>query len=307
MTENGRPAAPAPIRTDELRRKLFDVSVPDEELAQYMLLDTAASGAFAPTVRVNPALIQPPPAGSGLDSALQGAMALGGLNAIARWRRLQVYRRRLAKGWTGLRIISEGDSWFQYPFLLKDVIDHLSDAHAILSLGAAGDTLDDLITQDEVVAAVLAERPHAVLLSGGGNDLVGGGNMAAIVRRYDPGLDAAGHITPAFDEVLAAVTDRVRVIARGVAAAAPDTPILIHTYDHAIPNNGRWLGRPLQSRGIEDRGLQRGIVRILIDRWAGALAFGGRVTPSWRRAAGVLVFGRGRVTLFWRRVAGVLA
>lgn len=263
--------APAPIAADQLRRMLFDPSVPDEDLAGYLLLDASASRAFDPAVRVNPALIQPPPAGAGPDGALQGALALGGLNNIARWRRQQRYRTRIAEGWTGLKLVSEGDSWFQYPFLLRDVIDHLSENHAILSLGAAGDTLDDLITQDEVVAAVMAEQPDAVLLSGGGNDLVGGGNLAAIVRTFTPSLDAQGHITDAFDAILAGVAGHVRSIARGVAAAAPQTPILIHTYDHAIPANGRWLGRPLRSRGIEDLSLQRGIVRILIDRWAEAL------------------------------------
>ncbi|SDX93946.1 Astacin (Peptidase family M12A) [Ruegeria halocynthiae] len=268
MVDNNRTA---PIPTDELRRMLFDPTVPDETLAKYMVLDPGASRPFAPVVRVNPALIQPPAAGSGLNGALQGALALGGLNDISRSRRRQEYRSKIAGGWTGLKIVSEGDSWFQYPFLLKDVIDHLSKNHAILSLGAAGDTLDDVFTQNELVTAVLAERPDAVLLSGGGNDLLGGGNLATIVRPFTPGLDALGHITSAFDIILAEVTRLVRNIANGVAAAAPGTPILTHTYDHAIPDDGRWLGRPLQARGIVDTGLQREIIEILIDRWAQAL------------------------------------
>ncbi|MCL3882683.1 GDSL-type esterase/lipase family protein [Marivita sp. GX14005] len=263
---------PAPIPVDELRRMLFDIDVPEEDCAAYMLVDPAHSRAFDPAVRVNPALLQPPAVGSGLDTALQGAIALGGLNGISRWRRNRRYRSRIAGGWNGLKLVSEGDSWFQFPFLLTDVIDHLSEEHAILSLGAAGDTLDDLIAQDEVVAAVMAEAPDAVLLSGGGNDLVGGGNLAAIVRPFDPALDAAGHITPALTAVLSAVIGHVRSIATAVSAAAPTTPVLIHTYDHAIPDNGKWLGRPLASQGIVDRGLQREIVRILIDRWAEALA-----------------------------------
>lgn len=263
---------PTPLPSDELRKMLFDTSVPDDELAAYMLLDLGASRPFAPKVRVNPALILPPAADSGLNSPLQGAIALGGLNDIARARRKQAYQSKIAGGWTGLKIVSEGDSWFQYPFLLQDVIDHLFRKHAILSLGAAGDTLDDVFTQNEVVTAVLAERPDAVLLSGGGNDLLGGGNLATIVRSFTPGLDAAGHITTVFDTILAEVIRKLRNIAAGVAAAAPGTPILTHTYDHAIPDNGRWLGRPLQSRGIQDKGLQREIVEILIDRWADALA-----------------------------------
>ncbi len=262
---------PGPVQTDELRRMLFDPSVSEEDLAAYMMLDPSASRPFAPVVRVNPALIQPPPSGSGLNSAMQGALALGGLNDVSRARRRQAYRAKVAAGWNGLKVVSEGDSWFQYPFLLQDVIDHLSRKHAILSLGAAGDTLDDVSAQNELVTAVLAERPHVVLLSGGGNDLVGGGNLAAIVQTFTPGLDAEGHITDAFDRILADVKQHMRNITNNLAAAAPGTPIVTHTYDHAIPNNGRWLGRPLNSRGITDKGLQREIVRILIDRWADAL------------------------------------
>ncbi|MEM6385494.1 MAG: GDSL-type esterase/lipase family protein [Pseudomonadota bacterium] len=262
---------PEQIQADALRSMLFDPDIPDEELAGYMLLDESDSRSFAPVVRVNPSLIQPPPAGSGLGSALQGALAIGGLNGISKWRRKQRYERRISGGWTGLKLVSEGDSWFQFPFLLEDTIDHLSKKHAILSLGGAGDTLDDILRQDEIVAAVLAEDPDAVLLSGGGNDLLGGGRLANVVKSFTPGEGAEEHITPAYDTTLATVIGHVRTVATRIAVAAPGTPMLIHTYDHAIPDNGRWLGRPLASKGITNTGLQREIIEIMIDRWANAL------------------------------------
>ena len=298
------PQAPEPITLEALRRRLLDPSVPEADLRPYLLPDESRSRAFAPSVRVNPSMLIPSPPGAGSlgpdgavslgpDGAptrppfgmapdrLQGDVAVGGLNGIARMRRMLAYRDRIARGWTGLRIVSEGDSWFQYPLLLDDVIDHLMRDHAVFSLDAAGDTLGDMIAQDEVVAAVLAERPHVVLLSGGGNDLVGGGRLATIVRPFDPGRSAAEHVTPAFETLLQGVVGHVRRIVQRIGSAAA-IPVLIHCYDHAIPNRGRWLGRPLEAMGIRDPVLQREIVRILIDRYAEALIRLAR-DPSMRR------------------------
>ena len=90
---------------------------------------------------------------------------------------MKYYRKKIAVGWSGLRIVSEGDSWFQYPFLLDDVIDQLFDQFAIFSLDAAGDLLQDMKKQDELSGAITAEQPQVVLLSGGGNDLLGDGRL----------------------------------------------------------------------------------------------------------------------------------
>ena len=278
MADDAEPQGPERITAEELRRRLLDPSVPEADLRPYLLLDESRSRAFAPSVRVNPSMLMPSPPGSALSSApggivpdrLQGNVAVGGLNDIARLRRKLAYRARIAGGWTGLRIVSEGDSWFQYPLLLDDVIDHLMRDHAVFSLDAAGDTLGDMIAQDEVVAAVLAERPHVVLLSGGGNDLVGGGRLATVVRTFDPRLSAAEHVTPAFETLLQGVVSHVRQIVMRIGSATA-VPVLIHCYDHAVPNRGRWLGRPLETMGIMDRVLQGEIVGILIDRYAEAL------------------------------------
>ena len=55
-------------------------------------------------------------------------------NSYSRRHRERRYRQRMGAGHDGIRILSEGDSWFQYPFQLRDVIDHLSEDYAVLSL-----------------------------------------------------------------------------------------------------------------------------------------------------------------------------
>ena len=138
-----------PISINELQAKLLDLEVPDKEIARYMQTDHVSSRPFAPEIVIAPEAI--------IESAEEAALLLGSLNGISRWRRQRKYRRKIARGWNGLRVISEGDSWFQYPFLLEDVIDQLFEDYAILSFGAAGDVLSNMVEQDEVSNAIREE------------------------------------------------------------------------------------------------------------------------------------------------------
>ncbi|WAJ28458.1 GDSL-type esterase/lipase family protein [Antarcticirhabdus aurantiaca] len=258
-----------PIPVAELERMLLDPTVSDAEIRPYLMSDDTRSSTFVPSVRVNPSMVVGPGPSEGVRP--QSALVLNSLNAIDRWRRHQRYRRKIA-GWTGPRIVSEGDSWFQYPFLLDDVVDHLQDAFAVFSLDGAGDTLVDYLKQDELVGAVLAERPDAVLLSGGGNDLLGAGRLKHVVEPHRPRHAAQDHLREAFDRRLSEVLDDYRRLLSRLRAAAPSTPVFIHAYDHAIPRNGRWLGRPLNDIGVADPTLQREIVRLIVDRFHDGLA-----------------------------------
>lgn len=254
----GQPANAPMLDAASFERMLLDPNVPDEALRPYLIADGSGSGPFRPTVRANPARVAVP--------ETEAAVALASLNGIARWRREQRYRRKL-RGWTGLRIVSEGDSWFQYPFLLTDVIDWLSDPYAIRSLDAAGDLLSDMVRQGELITAVVQEKPHLVLLSGGGNDLLGGSHLSQAVLPFEAGRTAPDYLGQAFTLNLnAALADYGRLFAR-LAEVAPQTPILCHVYDYAIPTRGRWLGQPLAAVGIGDPGFQREIVRAIVDRF----------------------------------------
>jgi hypothetical protein len=128
----------APVEASAFERMLLDPDVPDEALRPYLVESPEDTRAFQPSVRVNPDRVIAP--------ETEAAVAMASLNGVARWRRLQRYKRDAADG-RRLRIVSEGDSWFQYPFLLKDVIDWLSEHYAINSLDAAGDLLSDMVRQ----------------------------------------------------------------------------------------------------------------------------------------------------------------
>ncbi len=250
------------IDHSRLVEMLSDPEVPDSAIRPYLQMEFSESTPFHPSIVANPALVMVP--------ETEAAVAMASLNGIARWRRQQLYKRKI-QGWTGTRVVSEGDSWFQYPFLIEDVIDHLFNTWAIYDLSAAGDLLADMARQDEVTAAVISQKPDFLLLSGGGNDVLGGGQLVRYLSRPAPGKAPADYVLPEFAALLKATMASYSDLI-GKALKAGVKKVICHTYDYPIPNNGRWLGRPMASIGITDRTLQRDIVRVLIDRFHDALA-----------------------------------
>jgi lysophospholipase L1-like esterase len=246
------------ISLAELQRMLADIDVPDAQIRPFLVESAEESSPLNPVVKINPTKID-------ADLA-EAAVALSSLNGVARWRRQRQYRRKIGT-WQGVRIVSEGDSWFQYPFLLDDVIDQLFDAYAILSLDAAGDLLSDMVRQNELVSAVVQERPDLVLLSGGGNDLLGGSRLARVLPSYEPSRGPEAYLGDEFEANLRQVIADYETLVMRLGSVAPTTRILCHSYDHAIPANGRWLGRPLAAIGIAEPRLQREIIRCIVDRF----------------------------------------
>jgi hypothetical protein len=148
--------------------------------------------------------------------------------------------------------VSEGDSWFQYPILLDDVIDVLLEDYAILSLDAGGDTLQNMLEKREFIPAIKMTNASLMLFSGGGNDLLAGGNLAEHLRDFDPKLSPEQHLLPSFRHVLGEAIGWYDRLFRMVESEAPDVELIGHGYDRPIPTNGRWLGKPMKDRGILD-------------------------------------------------------
>ncbi|MCR8560380.1 hypothetical protein KXD93_22190 [Mucilaginibacter sp. BJC16-A38] len=83
-------------------------------------------------------------------------------------------------------ILAEGDSWFNYPVVLSDVIDWIAmeENMAVYSLASGGDWLLNMLNARKYVEELSVLHPDVFLISGGGNDLVGSSRVAAMV---DPG------------------------------------------------------------------------------------------------------------------------
>ena len=110
------------------------------------------------------------------------------LNWNSRKGRYQKYKRFKRQNPTHAKIVSEGDSWFQHP-LVFDVIDHLLDWFPIYSLGAGGDTLRNMHTKPgRLLKAINQESPSILLISAGGNDILGDPQFGGFLNEYTPGF-----------------------------------------------------------------------------------------------------------------------
>lgn len=276
---------PRKITFSEFKGMLADINVPDSEIAKYLVGRRNDSRPFQPAFSINTKKVEVAEVD---EFVIQGAFAMNWANGIARRRREERFRQRRESGDQLPVIVSEGDSWSQFPFLLRDVIDHLEPSFLIHDVAAAGDTLENMIWQaPEYERAIDSASPNvrAFLFSGAGNDYMGeepDGTpvLAKVLRHWSAGMPPAWYLeTPEFDAKLSFVRESYRKLLARLQDARPDLPVVLHGYDYAIPHGGAddarrpiyakrdgWLAAPLRSIGVKDPTEQAGIVRALVDR-----------------------------------------
>lgn len=255
---------PARITLQQLQDRINDGALTAEEAQRYFTIDPEASGPFAPVLVVNPDLVEMPP-------GARSALALNSANAAARWLRLAAYHNRIGQGYDGPRIAAEGDSWYQYPLRLYDVIDYVADRFAVFDTSAAGDLLENMARDRDYIGALRQSGAEILLLSAGGNDVCAGGALAKHLEAYSPDLKPADYLKRSYQSIMDNAIAAYERICRDVNVNFPGVTIIVHGYDYVIPDNGRWLGLPMASRGITDRKLQRDIAAEMIDQFNRAL------------------------------------
>ena len=195
-------------------------------------------------------------------------------------------------------LLAEGDSWFTIAAipssnLLLEL--RLGQWAQVLNLAYPGDTLrniDDLAANKDLKRFLakrnFCSRFDALLLSGGGNDLIGA--TGSLIRqkaaaRSDPALPESYVDGPALQALLAVVEKAYRDIVAlrdSATSLSQGAPIFVHTYDYATPRNaparfigtlpiaGPWLYKAFAGSGIEIM-LQQRISDLLIDSLATTL------------------------------------
>ncbi|TDR40082.1 hypothetical protein DFR29_114134 [Tahibacter aquaticus] len=286
FAEGVRAAAAPRISVAELQRKMRDPGISDEELRPYFTAAPNASRPFAPSIIPNPDTVDVAAPGDGLE----GAMMMDWANSWARSRRKREFKRRLGRGDSRPILVSEGDSWFQFPIMLKDVIDNVDEWYNVWSVDSAGDTLQNMVLDNAEYMQALREhkgKVRAFLFSGGGNDVVGEdaqGNsiIGQIVRPFEAGRPVEWYLdTDGVREKLDFIESCYRQVVGNVAREFPSLPILCHGYDRAIPGGApgdprhaiwasqdEWMGKAMREQlHIADPALRRAIVSLLIDRF----------------------------------------
>ena len=199
-------------------------------------------------------------------------------------------------------LVAEGDSWFQFPILVDEILDHLSDKYAILSLAAAGDTAENMVDGPEesggreYMINLRRQKEHvrAFLFSAAGNDIIGEdpntGKSALfdIINDFDSTLTSIDAFinSTVLNERLDSLRQAYTRVITDVRAepGLQNLPIIVHGYDYTFPYphfeidprnpihaaNNEWLGEPLDKRHFPtatqaQRDLRRNIVKRLID------------------------------------------
>jgi len=258
------------ISLDDLNQMMVDPETKEADLRPFVELDETRSGPMAPALKLNEDRVDLPKTG---DPRARGDVALASFNFLSRNRRQADFHRRRARGYEGPTIISEGDSWFQYPILLDDVIDHLLEDYPIMSLGAAGDTLQRMFKRDEFTRDVDRYDADILLLSGAGNDLLAGGDLRRHLRPFDPTQTPAAHLLPTFDGMVDLAVQTYDQIFRTLERQFPTLAVICHGYDRPVPQKkGKWLGKPMIAQGIKDSVVQKAIAAEMIDRFNSAFS-----------------------------------
>ncbi|AEV38016.1 hypothetical protein PSE_3512 [Pseudovibrio sp. FO-BEG1] len=276
------------ITYDEFLKLARDPSVPEEQLLKYCRV-VRHTGAFDIQFQVKPELVEM----TEIDEEFENALQIG--NWASRIRRYWRFKEAMKDHPERPMLISEGDSWFQFPIIIDDVIDHLSEHYNIYSLGAAGDTAQNMVygpdraRRREYLSALYdyKDKVSGFLFSAAGNDIIGEDPDTGVAVLFDilqdfngDINDVDGHINrAAFDEKLAFLKgayERVISDIRGVSELQ-NMPVFVHGYDYVFPYKWQgdtrdplhaakdeWLGEPLSDRNIPSV-LGRKIISAMLD------------------------------------------
>lgn len=188
-----------------------------------------------------------------------------------------------------LQIFAEGDSWFDYPvpFFGGSIVPRLESLLGvpILNLADAGDEVRFMLGVkqkkrliDTLTQGCPAGGPwDALLFSGGGNDIVDN-PLVLWLRDFKAGVTANNLINQArFDAALALVRGGYEDLIAMRDKLSPNTHILFHSYDFAIPDGrgvcgyGPWLKPAFDMRGFPSREAFD-TVKAMLSQFAGMLA-----------------------------------
>ena len=200
---------------------------------------------------------------------------------MARWQPAERNARYIKARGAGLPVVvSEGDSWFDYP-MYRNIIDRIDDKRrfALKRLEFSGDTVAHMIGDGTATSGVqsletviTAEGPRFLLFSGGGNDIVGE-EFTDGVKVYDATQSAEWHLdTPVWRALKRGVGADFRTL---IKCIGPLVPVFAHGYDFIVPSDtparydglgvaGPWVWPELARKNIPDA-LMIEIGRTMID------------------------------------------
>ncbi|MGL4440967.1 MAG: SGNH/GDSL hydrolase family protein [Bosea sp. (in: a-proteobacteria)] len=156
-------------------------------------------------------------------------------------------------------IVAYGDSWFCYPresIVVPDdapfdIVMRLLSVRPVLCIARPGDSLQSMadFADPHLTQALTTQNAAALLISAGGNDLVGGGMIAQHLRSGDRPL--SDYLKPSFFEMLDLAMERYTRIIRMARQARPSLRVVTYGYAKAFSRkDGPWFRNPMNGLGI---------------------------------------------------------
>lgn len=188
-------------------------------------------------------------------------------NSISRSRKNKLYEKQKAKG--KLKILAEGDSWFEYPLRrVEDTLDHLGRYYAVKSIAGGGDELRNMFGTVSYKDMIRNENPSFFLLSAGGNDFLGSNFETFINDKAD--TFKKNYLKDLFYKELESISLILQMFFKKILQIDAELKILIHGYDYVIPTlskRKRTLGSILHACNITDPEEQRETIKMVIDEY----------------------------------------
>lgn len=182
---------------------------------------------------------------------------------------------------TRLRVLAQGDSWFQYPFLIRDIIDYLQLNFLVYSESSAGKTLETM-QEDEAIADTIQtlkdRQARFFLVSGGLNDVMKDFGETFLRATPDPRQTGARrYLNDAFFQTLDTIQAQYERLFTAVRRELPQVHIVTHGYDYVLPVNQvsqkeTWLAPQLAEGGISDPAEQQALLNFTVDEFNQRLA-----------------------------------
>lgn len=189
-----------------------------------------------------------------------------------------------------LNCLGIGDSWFNYPDpeglipLVNDtgVLSQLEELGSvrpsILNMAHYGDATTQemgLAKTQKLVSAMQRYSFDVILMSGGGNDIVGDSFILWLNHALSVGGDPRLAVdAERFNDILSVIRASVENLVLLRNMYAPSAPIFLHAYDYAYPSGvgvcmiGPWLRPALRFMGWSDDTQNFNIVKDCLDRLA---------------------------------------
>ena len=183
--------------------------------------------------------------------------------------------KKLKEDRSRLRIVAVGDSWFQYPFILKDVVERLYKNYAICCLAKAGNKLENYQKNKDYLDIIGEEDARFMLICPGLNNLLLVELPSFLKITPDPSdTTSKRYLNQKFFEALQIVSNQFDAMFTELLDRYPDLNILMHCYDYFIPidfndpvnrNKPSWCGRHMINKKINSQIERENLMRYIID------------------------------------------